>query len=67
MAIDCETAKGWITALAVYSGLLTGALIGYLLFLFLRRKVTFENGCRCVVHFGMSCFVFYLEILAKSH
>ena len=39
MATDCDTEKAWVTGLAVYSGLLTGALIGYLLFLFVKRKV----------------------------
>ncbi len=47
MAVSCEAAKTWLVILGVYSGLLTGALLGLLLLKFLRRKVktiTHRNG-----------------------
>lgn len=39
MAIDCDSARTWLIVFAVYSGLLTGALIGFLIIRFLKRKV----------------------------
>ena len=37
--MECGTTKTWLIVMSVYAGLLTGAVIGYLLLAFLRRKV----------------------------
>ena len=44
MAISCEQAKTWAIVFGVYSGILTGVIIGFLFLWFLKRKVTsFSN------------------------
>ena len=43
MAISCEGKKTWIIVLAVYSGLLTGGIIGYLLIKWLKSRVNIRT------------------------
>ena len=41
MAISCEAGKTWAIIFGVYSGILTGVILGFLILKFLQRKVSF--------------------------
>ena len=53
---ECGSTKTWLIVVSVYASILTGAVIGYLLLAFLRRKV-----CKYIITLGFKIREVYFD------